>query len=187
MKNSNENPTTDNQGVKSDSAQTSENVSVEATGNDTNTVESIPYARFNEVTKQKKELETKLKEYETKQEATRVKAMEEQGKFKELNAELSNKVKTYEEKLNVYAQKEEKEREGLLSQLDDQDKEVYGSLSNDQLRKHLDKSNKPQTANTNTTPPIRDASGNKITDWTKMSPSEKRENWGTILKSYTKK
>ena len=108
MKNSNENPTTDNQGVKSDSAQTSENVSVEATGNDTNTVESIPYARFNEVTKQKKELETKLKEYETKQEATRVKAMEEQGKFKELNAELSNKVKTYEEKLNVYAQKEEK-------------------------------------------------------------------------------
>ena len=42
MKNSNENPTTDNQGVKSDSVQTDENVSVEATGNDTNTVESIP-------------------------------------------------------------------------------------------------------------------------------------------------
>ena len=187
MKNSNENPTTDNQGVKSDSAQTSENVSVEATGNDTNTVESIPYARFNEVNKQKKELEAKLKEFNDTQEANRIKAMEEQGKYKELNAELTSKVNKYEEKLNVYAEREAKEREDLISQLDDQDKEVYGSLSNDQLRKHLDKSNKPQTANTNTTPPIRDASGNKITDWTKMSPSEKRENWGTILKSYTKK
>ena len=186
MKNSNENPTTDNQGVKSDSVQTDENVSVEATGNDTNTVESIPYARFNEVTKQKKELETKLKEYETKQEATRVKAMEEQGKFKELNAELSNKVKTYEEKLNVYAQKEEKEREGLLSQLDDQDKEVYGSLSNDQLRKHLSKGQKPQPANTNTTQPIRDVSGNKVADWTKLDPKDKRDNWGSILKSFKK-
>ena len=53
MKNSNENPTTDNQGVKLDSFQTDENVSVEPTGNDINTVDSIPYARFNEVTKQK--------------------------------------------------------------------------------------------------------------------------------------
>lgn len=187
MKNSNENPITDNQGVKPDSAQTSENVSVDPTGSDNKTVETIPYARFNEVTKQKRDLEAKLKDYETKQEADRVKALEEQGKYKELNAELTSKVNTYEEKLNVYAQKEEKEREGLLSQLDDQDKEVYGSLSNDQLRKHLDKSNKPQTVNTNTTPPIRDKSGNKVTDWTKMSPSERRENWGSILKSYNKK
>ena len=72
MKNSNENPTTDNQGVKSDSVQTDENVSVEATGNDTTTVESIPSARFNEVTKQKKELEAKLIEFNDTQEANRI-------------------------------------------------------------------------------------------------------------------
>ena len=186
MKNSNENPTTDNQGVKSDSVQTDANVSVETTGNDTTTVESIPYARFNEVTKQKKELETKLKEFNDTQEANRIKAMEEQGKYKELNAELTSKVNKYEEKLNVYAEQEAKVREDLLSQLDDQDKEVYGSLSNDQLRKHLSKGQKPQPANTNTTQPIRDVGGNKVADWTKLDPKEKRDNWGSILKSFKK-
>ena len=186
MKNSNENPTTDNQGVKSDSVQTDANVSVETTGNDTTTVESIPYARFNEVTKQKKELEAKLKEFNDTQEANRIKAMEEQGKYKELNAELTSKVNKYEEKLNVYAEQEAKVREDLLSQLDDQDKEVYGSLSNDQLRKHLSKGQKPQPANTNTTQPIRDVGGNKVADWTKLDPKEKRDNWGSILKSFKK-
>ena len=186
MKNSNENPTTDNQGVKSDSVQTDENVSVETTDSDKKTVESIPYARFNEVTKQNQEYKTKLKEFEAKQEEDRIKAMEEQGKYKELNAELSTKVKTYEEKLNVYAEKEQKEREDLISQLDDQDKEVYGSLSNDQLRKHLSKVQKPQTAPTNSTQPIRDTSGNKVADWTNLSPDEKRSNWKSILKSYKK-
>ena len=186
MKNSNENPTTDNQGVKSDSVQTDANVSVETTGNDTTTVESIPYARFNEVTKQKKELEAKLKEFNDTQEANRIKAMEEQGKYKELNAELTSKVNKYEEKLNVYAEQEAKVREDLLSQLDDQDKEVYGSLSNDQLRKHLSKGQKPQPANTNTTQPIRDVSGNKVADWTKLDPKDKRDNWGSILKSFKK-
>ena len=107
-------------------------------------------------------------------------------KLKELNAELTNKLQSYEEKLNVYAEKEQKEREDLLSQLDDQDKEVYGSLSNDQLRKHLTKAQKPQSTTTNTTQPIRDKSGNKVTDWTKMSPQDKRDNWGNILKSFKK-
>ena len=187
MKDSKENPTTDNQGVKTDPVQADDNASVEATDNENKPVESIPYARFNEVTKKNKELEAKLKDYQAKQEANRVKAMEEQGKYKELNAELTSKLQTQEEKLSVYAEKEAKEREDLISQLDDQGKEVYGSLSNDQLRKHLSNVQKPQPANTNSTQPIRDASGNKVADWTKMTPQEKRDNWTSILKSYQNK
>tara|TARA_Y100001938_G_scaffold45848_1_gene63662 strand:- start:4731 stop:5291 length:561 start_codon:yes stop_codon:yes gene_type:complete len=186
MKNSNENPTTDNQGVKSDSVQGNDTPSVDTTNNDNKTVDSIPYARFNEVTKQKKELEAKLKDYEAKQEENRVKRLEEQGKYKELNAELTSKVNKYEEKLNVYAEKEAKEREDLISQLDDQDKEVYGSLSNDQLRKHLAKGQKPAPATINTTQPIRDKSGNKVSDWTNLSKGDKQSNWKDILKSYKK-
>tara|TARA_Y100001963_G_scaffold117082_1_gene162863 strand:+ start:308 stop:868 length:561 start_codon:yes stop_codon:yes gene_type:complete len=186
MKNSNENPTTDNQGVKSDSVQGNDTPSVDTTNNDNKTVDSIPYARFNEVTKQKKELEAKLKERDAKDEANRVKRLEEQGKYKELNAELTSKVNKYEEKLNVYAEKEAKEREDLISQLDDQDKEVYGSLSNDQLRKHLAKGQKPAPATINTTQPIRDKSGNKVSDWTNLSKGDKQSNWKDILKSYKK-
>ena len=67
MKETIDNTPTDNQCVKTDSVQGNDNPSVELTGNENKTVESIPYARFNEVTKQKKELETKLKEFEAKQ------------------------------------------------------------------------------------------------------------------------
>lgn len=186
MKNSEQNPTTNNQGVKTDSDKAIENASVDTTDNDIKTVDSIPYARFNEVTRKNKDLEAKLKDYQTKQEENRVKAMEEQGKFKELNTELTTKLQSYEEKLNVYAEKEAKEREDLVSQLDDQDKEVYGSLSNDQLRKHLSKGQKPQTANTNSTQPIRDVSGNTVADWTKLDPKDKRSNWASIVKSFKK-
>jgi hypothetical protein len=186
MTNSKENPTTDNQGVKSDSVQADENVSVQDMGND-KPVDAIPYARFNEINKQKKELESQLNDFKAKQEANRVKNMEEQGQYKELNAELISKVTKYEEKLGGYAAKEAKEREDLISQLDDQDKEVYGSLGNDQLRKHLSKLQKQQPISTNTTQPIRDTSGNKVSEWGNLSPEDKRSNWKSILKSYSKK
>ena len=187
MKDSIENPTTDNQGVKTDSVQADDNASVEVTGNENKSVESIPYARFNEVNKQKKELETKLKEFNDKQEQARIKAMEEQGKYKELNAELTSKVNKYEEKLNVYAEQEAKEREDLLSKLDDQDKEVYGSLSNDQLRKHLDKLQPQKSLNTSNTPPTRNVyNGNKDADWTKLDDRERRSNWKSIVESFKK-
>ena len=184
MTNSKENPTTDNQGVKSDSVQADENVSVQDMGND-KPVDAIPYARFNEVNN--KDTMTELNNFKAKQEANRVKNMEEQGQYKELNAELISKVTKYEEKLDVYAVKEAKEREDLISQLDDQDKEVYGSLGNDQLRKHLSKLQKQQPINTNTTQPIRDTSGNKVSEWGNLSPEDKRSNWTSILKSYSKK
>jgi hypothetical protein len=186
MTNSKENPTTDNQGVKSDSVQADENVSVQDMGND-KPVDAIPYARFNEVNNKYKDTMTELNNFKAKQEANRVKNMEEQGQYKELNAELISKVTKYEEKLGVYAVKEAKEREDLISQLDDQDKEVYGSLGNDQLRKHLSKLQKQQPISTNTTQPIRDTSGNKVSEWGNLSPEDKRSNWTSILKSYSKK
>lgn len=181
-----QNPTTDNQGVKSDPDKAVDNASVELTGNENNTVENVPYGRFNEVTKQKRELEAKLKAYEAQQEENRVKVMEEQGKFKELNTELSDKLKTYEDKLNVYAEIEAKEREDLLSQLDDQEKEVYGSLNNGQLKKHLSKVQPTPTAQTSTTQPTRDVSGKKVTDWTTLDKDERRSNWDAIVKSFKK-
>ena len=106
--------------------------------------------------------------------------------MKLVHTELSAKLQKQEEVLNVYAEKEAKEREDLLTQLDDQDKEVYGSLSNDQLRKHLTKLQKQPSVNTNTTQPIRDASGNKVKNWNALSSQEKRDNWDLILKSYKK-
>jgi hypothetical protein len=181
-----DNSTTDNQGVKTDSVQGNDNPSVESTGNDKSVETNIPYARFNEVTKQKKELEAKLKQYEEKQEANRVKALEEQGKYKELNTELTDKVKSYEEKLNVYAEKEAKEREGLLNQLSDDDKNLYGSLSNEALRTHLSKV-KEQSVPTNTTQPTKLRGNQDVKEFWNQPKEEQKKNWADMIATYTKK
>lgn len=186
MNKTQENPTTGNQGVKQDPDKAVDNASVELTANVNNTVENVPYGRFNEVTKQKQELEAKLKAYEVTQEEIRIKTMEEQGQHKERNVELTTENQGLKDKLNVYAEIEAKEREDLLSQLDDQEKEVYGSLNNGQLKKHLSKVQPTPTAQTSTTQPTRDVSGKKVTDWTTLSKDERRSNWDAIVKSFKK-
>ena len=185
MKDSIENPTTDNQGVKTDSVQANEPASVEATDNDTNAVDSIPYARFNEINKKYKQEQAENKALRDEKEKARISLMEEQGKHKEINIELTTENQKLKDELSVFSAKEAKEREDLIAQLDDQDKEVYGNLTNGQLRKHLAKS-KIQPVNTNTTQPIRDASGNTIKEWANLSSDEKRSNWKSVLKSYKK-
>jgi len=186
MKKIEQNPTDqNNQVAKEDSVQADEQVSVSSTSTDKENVQPVPWARCNEQVKITSKLKEELDTLKSDKEKSRIKAMEEQGKYKEINTELSAKLQKQEETLNVYAEKEAKEREDLLSQLDDQDKEVYGSLSNDQLRKHLSKSQK-EVVNTNTTQPMRDASGNRITDWTKLDDREKRSSWANIIKSYKK-
>ena len=185
MNNNEQNPTTENQGVKPDSVKANETASVEATDNDTNTVDSIPYARFNEVNKKYKQEQADNKALRDEKEKSRISIMEEQGKHKERNVELTTENQVLKDKLSVYAEKEAKEREDLITQLDDQDKEVYGNLTNGQLRKHLAKS-KTQPVNTNTTQPIRDVSGNTVKNWSSLSPDEKRSNWKSVLKSYKK-
>jgi len=186
MKETIDNTPTDNQGVKTDSVQGNDNPSVELTGNENKTVESIPYARFNEVTKQKKELETKLKEFEAKQEENRIKAMEEQGKYKEINTELNSRLQEYENKLNVYAEKEAKERKGLLENLDDDDKELYGSLSNDALRTHLSKT-KQQSAPTNTTQQTKLRDNSDTEDFWNQPKDVQKKNWTQMLNKYRTK
>ena len=182
-----QNPTDqNNQVAKEDSVQADEQVSVSSTSTDKENVQPVPWARWNEQVKLTSKLKDELDTLKSDKEKSRIKAMEEQGKYKEINTELSAKLQKQEETLNVYAEKEAKEREDLLTQLDDQDKEVYGSLSNDQLRKHLTKLQKQPSVNTNTTQPIRDASGNKVKNWNALSSQEKRDNWDLILKSYKK-
>ena len=52
------------------------------TGNDT--PDSVPYARFNDVTKQNRKLQEKIKATKDKQESERVSRLEEQNKYQEL-------------------------------------------------------------------------------------------------------
>jgi hypothetical protein len=186
MENNSTNITTDNQGVKTDTAQGSDNPSVE-TGNDNKTVENaVPYPRFNEVISQNKELKSQIKKFQEDQENARLKALEEEGKFKELNSELSTENKSLKEKLETYYKKELEVREGLLAQLDENDKEVYGTLNNEQLRKHLSKKN-ITSATTNTSPQTKVRENVDRSQFWNMSKEEQKTKWKDMFSSYKNK
>ena len=63
--------------------------------------DSVPYARFNELSKQNKKLQKQMDEINSEREEARIKRMEEEGKTKELYSELQIKNKALEEK-NAY-------------------------------------------------------------------------------------
>ena len=101
------------------------------TGNDT--PDSVPYARFNEITRQNKKLQEQIKKDEEARESARIKQMEEEGKTKELYAELQIESKSLKEKVAHYEEIEKQERDSLLEQLSEEDRELYGNLSTPSL------------------------------------------------------
>tara|TARA_R110002012_G_scaffold36532_4_gene103047 strand:- start:589 stop:1152 length:564 start_codon:yes stop_codon:yes gene_type:complete len=187
MENTDQNITTDNQGVKNDSVKGDDNPSV-ASVNDTNAEENaVPYPRFKEVNKKYQDTLAELNQKKADEEEARVKALEEQGKYKELNTELASENKNLKDKLDIFAKREQEEREGLLAQLDETDKEVYGSLTTEQLKKHLSKT-KPTSQPTNVSPQtkLREDTNLKKNVWNKTK-DEIKENWNEIVGAYQKK
>ena len=117
--------------------------------------DNIPYARFNEVTKSNKKLQEQLNQYEDKQEAERISKLEAEGKHQEVIAEQSAKIKAYEEKLSYHDDLEKQERNGLLSQLNETDQELYQELSTTRLRDHVAKASKGTSVRTDKSAPVR--------------------------------
>ena len=167
-----------------------DNQNVENNTADTGNVnpDNVPYARFNEVTKQNKALQEQINKENEKREADRVKRMEEEGKTQELYAESQIKLKSLEEKVAHYEAVEQQERETLLGQLPEEDREVYGKLPTPDLKKHMSKVS--QTAvSTDKSAPVRGTNlkvkdTNEIWD---MSDNNKRKNWSDIVNYYKKK
>ena len=157
------------------------------TGNDT--PDSVPYARFNEITRQNKKLQEQIKKDEEARESARIKQMEEEGKTKELYAELQIESKSLKEKVAHYEEIEKQERDSLLEQLSEEDRELYGNLSTPSLKKHLSKMSINTTVPTDKSTPIR-KSGLNIKDteeiWD-MKGNVKRDNWDKIVNFYNNK
>lgn len=129
------------QDVKQDPVNTDENNSASTEQQDN----SIPYSRFKEVNDSKKELETKLAEFESAEEKRRQSELEKKGEYETLVSDLRTKLEKAETKANAFDEYQSARRDALLSKLDENDRDIYGGLSLDKLEAHVERiSNKPK-------------------------------------------
>ena len=150
--------------------------------------DSVPYARFNELSKQNKKLQKQIDEINSEREEARIKRMEEEGKTKELYSELQIKNKALEEKNAYYQELEEKERESLLSQIPEGERSIYEDLTTLKLRAHVENISKLQNVRTDKSAPLR---GNNLgikddSDVWKMDKSDRRKNWSDVIRHFKK-
>ena len=132
-----------------------------------------------------KELQAKLDEHNTAQEKARQKQLAEDGKKDELIAEL-----------NAGREKDQSELERLRKYEEDEKTKLIASIAADETEaEELEKEklstlrllNKKIATKPSETPTARGSVGYQPpADITKMSPAERKKNWGDIIKQYTK-
>ena len=154
------------------------------TGNET--PDKVPYARFNKQVKQTKALQTQIDEMKSLMEEKKIKESNDLSELKDLSMEQASKLKEYEAKMKIVEEKEAQEHSLLLEQIPEDEREIYGKLDVNDLRKIIAKANK-SSVSTDKSAPIR--GGLKVKDTSEiwdMSSENKRKNWSDIVNFYMK-
>ena len=106
-------------------------------------VNSVPYARFNELVAEKNELKSQLdsinKQMKADTEATKLKQMEDKGEYDKIMSHMNQKLEVAEKKATAFDDYQTNRRDSLLSKLPEDDREIYNGLSLDKLEVHVDK------------------------------------------------
>ena len=154
--------------------------------------ELVPKARFKEVISRAQTAEAKLKELEAEREAQRMKDLEEQNRYKELNAELVQKNRELTELLDPLKQKAdqydsytESRRALLLEKIPEDDRDIYEGIPLEKLEKAASRVTPPTapSSTVNTSPQIR-ASNNGMKHPMDMTLEERKQNWDYVTKFY---
>ena len=134
--------------------------------------------------KRAQDSEAKLAKMEKQREVDRQKQMEEQNQWQQLAEERATKLAEMEPIVEAFRQDEAEQRERILADFEESDREQFGGLALPQLRALHSKlintnDSVPPTSGT----PARAVNPNNK-DWTKMDRSERQANWKDIVKSY---
>ena len=135
--------------------------------------------------KRAQESEAKLAKMEKQRETDRQKQMEEQNQWQQLAEERAMKLAEMEPIVDAFKKDEAEQRERILADFEESDREQFGGLSLPQLRalhSKLINTNNASVPNTSGTPARAVNPNNK--DWTKMDRSERQANWSDIVKGY---
>ena len=92
------------------------------------TVNSVPYARFNELVAEKNELKSQLdsinKKMKEDSEATKLKQMEDKGEYDKIMSDMNQKLEVAEKKATAFDEYQTSRRDSLLSKLPEEDRAV---------------------------------------------------------------
>lgn len=134
--------------------------------------------------KRAQESEAKLAKLEKQREADRQKQMEEQNQWQQLAEERQVKLNEMEPIVEAFRKDEADQREKILADFTESDREQFGGLSLPQLRAlHSKLINTNQSVPTTSGTPARAVNPNNK-DWTKMGKEERQANWKDIVKGY---
>lgn len=134
--------------------------------------------------KRAQESEARLAKLEKQRETDRQKQLEEQNEWQTLAEERQARLLEMEPMVEQFQADEANQREKILSDLTEEDREAFGDLPLSKLRalhsKLINKTNSiPATSGT----PARSINPTNQ-DWTKMNQSERRAKWSDIVKGY---
>tara|TARA_R110000803_G_scaffold70717_2_gene133735 strand:+ start:12507 stop:13088 length:582 start_codon:yes stop_codon:yes gene_type:complete len=134
--------------------------------------------------KRAQESEAKYETLNKKLEVDRQKQMEEQNQWQQLAEERAVKLAEMEPIVESFKKDESDQREQILSDFTDADREEFGGLSLPQLRSLHSK-----LINNNTVTPTSGAPARSLNPdnkhWTDMGKKERQENWGNIISGYS--
>lgn len=134
--------------------------------------------------KRAQESEARLAKIEKQREAERQKQLEEQNEWQTLAEERQARLLEVEPMVEQFQKDEANQREMILSDFTEEDKQTFGDLPLSKLRvlhsKLINKNNSvPATSGT----PARSVNPTNQ-DWTKMNQAERRAKWSDIVKGY---
>ena len=136
---------------------------------------TVPYSIFKEVKDQVADFKNKLAEFEDEKRSTRESKMKEEGQYKQLLSEKDSMIDKQAEELQVFKENYSKEREILLGEMSENDRDTYSNLSNANLRIHVNKTGKNISANTSKATGQRGAGGEfggyeSYAEWAQKDP-----------------
>ena len=136
--------------------------------------------------KRAQESELALDKLNKKIESSRQKQLEEQNEWQTLAEERFTRLQEIEPMVEQFQKEEANQREMILADLTESDREVFGDLPLTKLRVLHSKliNNDKSVASTSGTPARSVNPSNK--NWTEMSQDERRSNWKDIVQSYSK-
>ena len=168
-----------------------ENVVNQTADTGSDTPDNIPYARFNDMNKKHTakidSLQKKLNKVLSDNEEKAIKETNDLTEAKTKLAEQNDLIKELQSYKGVIEEERAKQREELLGNLSDDDRELYGSLSNEQLQNHLTKHNANKSVNTDKSQAVRGSAFPDDKNIFEMDKDERKKNWTEYLKKYTNK
>ena len=148
---------------------------VETDNEEKQSVDSIPYSRFQEVNDAKNtlrdELDTLRQEIESDKEDRKLKELESKGEYETFMQEMKGKLDMANRKAAAFDEYQTNRRDALLSLLPEEDRDVYDGLPLEKLELHVERiKTRPKPASTDNAKPSAMGGFATYEEWAAFDP-----------------